>query len=612
MKSSNKLGLLVIVIAAITMFLTMMPCHSFAIEKDHPILQHSWMRWDKEYWPTKPVRGGILHTASTEYIGLMNPYHWPVNDWVSIGYFYEQYTYVDGHYEANVPWLFRTWEYLDPKTVVTTIQKGIQFFDGSAMNAEAIKYNFEWILDKKSGTWARSYFKSIKSIEIVDAYTIKWHFNKPWAGFIGSMNYMGYAISAKALKGDVALREYEKLEKKLKKARKDVTKAEKKAKAAAAKGGKKAEKAAKKSEKARKKVKTLEEQAKKAAELAKGAKNLDLYPIGSGAYMLEEARPGNYLKLKRNPNWWFGKLIGEDMPYFDGIKVTVIPDPSIRLANMRAGKLDSLSIPKSQYTMVKDDPKLNIYVSPQSNTVALQFNHVKGPCQDIRVRKAVSHAIDRKALIAGTQFGMAEIASGIYPGTHYCHNSTLKPISYDPELSKKLLDEAGYPKGLKLKGYAGNDTESQTLVEAVKAMLAEVRIDWKVDLLETAAATDRLKNLEYDLATGGWTYIFTPDTVATGLYHPKGGFNYGRSNNEKAVALIEAGLEETDKGKRIRMYQELDKVLFDNYEDAWLWWTTSVTAYRKVVQGYNHEMYLQGREGYWRSHHNWFKDGKRE
>ena len=611
MKSSNKLGLLTAVLATVTMFLTMMPSHSFAIDKDHPILQHSWMRWDKEYWPTEPVPGGILHTASSQYIGLMNPYHWPVNDWVTIGNLYEQYVYVDGNYKANVPWIFRTWEYLDPKTVVTKIEKGIQFVDGSVMNAECIKYNFEWIVDKKSGTWARAYFKPIKSIEVLDEYTIKWHFNKPWAGFIGSMNYMGYPISAKALKADVAFREYKKLEDKLKRAKKAVDKAEKKAKKAAEKGGAKAQKAEAKLKKAIKKMKDLEEKADRAAKLTEGAKNLDLHPVGSGAYLLDEARPGNYLKLKRNPNWWFAKLIGKDMPYFDGLKVTVIPDPAIRLANLRAGKLDVLSIPKSQYNMIKDDPKLNVYVTPQSNTVALQFNHVKGPCQDMRVRKAISHAIDRKALVAGIQFGLAEVASGIYPGKHYCHNPALKPISFDPELSKKLLAEAGFSNGLTLHGYAGNDTESQTRVEAIKEMLTQVGIDWKVDFLESAAATDRLKNLEYDLASGGWTYIFNPDSVATGLYHPEGSFNYGRSKNKKAVAMIEAGLEETNTEKRMKLYQELDKVLYDNYEDAWLWWTTGVVAYRKVIQGYNHDFNVKGGEGYGRSHHNWFKAGKR-
>lgn len=75
--------------------------------------------------------------------------------------------------------------------------------------------------------------------------------------------------------------------------------------------------------------------------------------------------------------------------------------------------------------------------------------------------------------------------------------------------------------------------------------------------------------------------------------------------------MIEAGLEEVDAEKRTEIYRKLDKVLYDNYEDAWLWWTTGVIAYRKVVQGYNHEFSLQGGEGYTRSHHNWFINGKR-
>lgn len=522
--ATRKCLLLFIITAAFIFIFTPFGAQLPAADQDRP-MQHTWMRWDKEYWPTGPVRGGILQTAAAEYIGLMNPYHWPVNDWVTIGQLYEQYLYVDGNYRANVPWIFRSWEYLDPQTVVTDIEKGIQFTDGSVLDAACVKYNMEWISDRKNGSWARAYFKHIKTIQVLNEYRVKWTFEKPWAGFIGTMNYMGYAISANALRGDAALKEYEKLKKSYERAQAAVSKAEKIHEKLSGTGGNESEKSAAKLEKVRKKAGQLSAELAEVSKLAEGARNLDLYPVGSGPYMLEEARPGNYLKLKRNPNWWFAKKIDKDMPYFNGMQVTVIPDPAIRLANLRAGKLDVLSIPKSQYNMIKDDPNLNIYVVPQSNTVALQFNHARGPCGDIRVRRAVSHAIDRQALVTGVQFGLAEAAAGIYPGKHYCHNPVLKPVSFDPSLSKKLLAEAGYADGLTLKGYAGNDTESVTRVEAIKGMLAQVGITWEVDFLESAAATDRLKNLEYDLASGGWTYIFNPDSVATGLYHPEGSFN---------------------------------------------------------------------------------------
>ena len=77
----------------------------------------------------------------------------------------------------------------------------------------------------------------------------------------------------------------------------------------------------------------------------------------------------------------------------------------------------------------------------------------EGPCKDIRVRKAISHAIDRKALIAGVDFGLGRPASCNYPEDHWCHNPSLKPVNYDPAFSKKLLDQAGYKNGLTIRGY---------------------------------------------------------------------------------------------------------------------------------------------------------------
>ena len=92
----------------------------------------------------------------------------------------------------------------------------------------------------------------------------------------------------------------------------------------------------------------------------------------------------------------------------------------------------------------------------------MRFNLKEGPCKDIRVRKAISHALDRKALIAGVTFGLGRPASSMYPTDHWCHNPNLKPVSYDPELSKKLLAQAGYKNGLTIKGYMGNTATATT------------------------------------------------------------------------------------------------------------------------------------------------------
>ena len=116
--------------------------------------------------------------------------------------------------------------------------------------------------------------------------------------------------------------------------------------------------------------------------------------------------------------------------------------------------------------MVKNDRNFNVYAYPSPHTRMMFFNLAKGPCQDLRVRKAISHAIDRKALIAGTQFGLGRLASCLYPDNHWCHNPELPPVAYDPELSKKLLAEAGHGKGLVIIGGTLNTPTEVSIGEA--------------------------------------------------------------------------------------------------------------------------------------------------
>jgi peptide/nickel transport system substrate-binding protein len=558
------------------------------------------MSWDTSYWPTKPVRGGVFQSAAPLFVGLMNPNHWPVNDWVTLSYVYDELIWTDGNYRPTVPFLAESWNYLDPKTVVMKLRQGVLFHDGTPFNAESVKYQMDYIKDPANGAWTRAWIEPLESVEIIDNYTVKFHFNRPWAAFAGVMaNVPGKMISTKALKGEVAIRESKRLAGQVDREKKNVEAAEKEGNAANV-------------EAAKKKLATVEEQYKKAAALAEGVKPLDNYPVGTGVMMFDEASPGNYERLKRNPNWWFGKFIGyPEMPYLDGLNVSIIPDPSVRLANLRSGKIDNMVIDPSQYPMVKNDRNLNVYVYPLNWVVGLRFNHKEGPCKDIRVRKAISHALDRKALINGVVFGLGDPATGPFPYQHWVHNHDLKPVPYNPELSKKLLAEAGYKNGLKIRGYMYTDSASSTLAEAVKNMLAKVGITWEVQLLDPAAAAEKMRKVDYDLATNTWSWIYDPDLLVTGWYDPDGGFNFGRSNNKKAIPLIEAGRQEIDEAKRLKIYQELEKVLYENYEDCWLWYPRTVTLFRKNVQGWNNDMYWKMKDIQWWSHPLWFKNGKR-
>ena len=514
---------------------------SVANAADGSVLDQPWAVWPKD---AKPVRGGYLRLAAEQYIGKMNPNHWPVLDWVSMSYFHEKLVVNDGRHKPTVMWLAEDLIWDNPQQATMRLRSGVSFHDGTPFDAKGIKYQIDWIRQPGSNAFTVSWLAQLDTVEVIDDRTLSWKFKTPWGSFMGVLaNVPGYAMSQKALQEDV--------------------------------------------------------------------EKYDSQPQGTGPYMVEEASPGNFLKLKRNPNWWFAKASGNpDMPYFDGILVTIIPDPAVRLANLRAGKIDILTLDKSQYTAARGDPNLNVYRSPANHLNGLRFNSTKSVFQDIRLRKAVSHAIDRKALIAGTQFGLARIASCMYPEDHWCHNPNLQPVAYDPDLSKKLLAEAGHGGGLKIRGYYSNTSMGQTIAEAVKGMLVKVGIDWEVELLAPTASAARMQSLDYDLAQGGWVFVLEPDLMPTGLYYPGGGFNHGRSKNDAAIALIEQGRKAVDPEARRDIYWQLEEVLYNAYEDVWLWWEEGATAHRKVVQGFDHENFLKHREAWHFSHPLWFKDGK--
>jgi ABC-type transport system substrate-binding protein len=579
--------------------------------KEYP--KPSWWRWDETYFPTTPVRGGYLQLASTRYVGLMNPNHWPVNDWGTLASIYDRLLYPDGKHRPTVPWIAKSWKYEDDRTILMSLRKGITFHDGSLFDAHGLKYQIEWVLDKKNGAWSRHWIRPLESIEVVDDYTVRWHLKDLWASFFDMFaNVPGWIISTKALKGDVALAESARLTNKLRVALKKLDKAEKKAEKAAAKGDKAAKKAAKKLQKAEAKVMRLEKQLKDAKERAKGAVPLDARAVGSGPFMVEEAKEGNYIQLKRNPDWWFGKSIGKpDMPYFDGRRVTVIPENSVKLANLKAGKIDSLSVEKSQYPQVKDDPNLRVWITPLNFTITLGFNQNSGPFKDIRMRKAVSHAINRKALIAANEGGFGRPASCLFPDDHFAHNPNLKPVSYDPELSKRLMAEAGYPNGIKVKGLIYHDSGSVRFGEIIKAMLKMVNISYEIEATDPVSYSDRVRNLEFDVTTFVRAYIKDPDAVLANSYIPRDSDRPSRSHNKKVISMIEAARKELNFEKRVKIYYDIEKVLYDNYEDAWLYYYTYISATRQRVLGYNREMSIEGGEAYWPTHPRWFKDGKR-
>ncbi len=137
----------------------------------------AWFRWDSE--KEKPVRGGYIKNAVSRYIGLMNPNHWPVYDWVAITQMYEDIAYIESDFKPSTLWLAESYEYTDPLTCIMKLRKGIKYHDGTDFDAESVKYLMDYMKDKKNGCWTRAWIRPIKSVEALDKYTVKWNFKDP-------------------------------------------------------------------------------------------------------------------------------------------------------------------------------------------------------------------------------------------------------------------------------------------------------------------------------------------------------------------------------------------------------------------------------------------------
>src|SRR5262249_57630405 len=108
-----------------------------------------------EVWESKtpPIRGGYYRRSATLDVGLLNPNHWPVNDWLVINTFYEKLLITDGSFRP-VPWLAESWTFPDPLTCIMKLRKGVRVSDGEPLNAAAVKLQIEWIKDPNDGPCA--------------------------------------------------------------------------------------------------------------------------------------------------------------------------------------------------------------------------------------------------------------------------------------------------------------------------------------------------------------------------------------------------------------------------------------------------------------------------
>jgi peptide/nickel transport system substrate-binding protein len=309
-----------------------------------------------------------------------------------------------------------------------------------------------------------------------------------------------------------------------------------------------------------------------------------LHANGTGPFILVSHEPGVKTVWKKNPNWW-------DTPKhnLDEVVFTPIASNATRVAALLSGEIDWMDpVPLADQARVNANPGTELMAGPEVRTIFLGFDQIrpellhssikgKNPFKDVRVRKAFYQAIDEDGIVAKVMRGFATPAALMIAPSLFSATKDFKRFPFDPEASKKLLAEAGYPDGFGVQLNCPNDryVNDEAICQAVVGMLARVGI--KIDLL----AEPKSKYFARLAAAGGFDTSFylqgwTPSTLESFntfsyVFHcrdEKGNgaaANLGGYCNPKVDELAFAALQEPDQEKRDDIFKQAWQLaLFDD------------------------------------------------
>jgi peptide/nickel transport system substrate-binding protein len=301
-------------------------------------------------------------------------------------------------------------------------------------------------------------------------------------------------------------------------------------------------------------------------------------PVGTGPFMVKEWIKGDQVTLVK-----FGQYYRPGVPYLDEVVLKFIDTPPARNAALQAGDIDVIGYLASPETAIEfdKDPGFKVHSGVTTGDVIMSTNNSRKPFSDVRVRRAMAHAIDRRAIIDGAMFGY-----GTPIGTHmspinpnYVDLTWMYP--HDPEKAKQLLTEAGYPNGfdavIKLPPRYDYSKRSG---EVIADLFRKVGINLKIELIEWGQWIDRVyRNADYDLTVIGHVEAFDIGIYANPDY-------YFRYDNPKFQEIVKRARGTVDPGEQSRLYAIAQYILADDAVNGFLFEAPSLPAMRKEVMGW--------------------------
>jgi len=279
-------------------------------------------------------------------------------------------------------------------------------------------------------------------------------------------------------------------------------------------------------------------------------------PVGTGRYKLIQWERGQRIVMESNDAFWGNK----DQP--KRLIVRPIAEPTTRLAELRTGRAQVVKgLPVEAIPELEKDPVAKIAPAKGIRQIYYPLNTLRKPFNDVRVRRALNYAVDREAIVKYVLDGRGEIRTGPMNPRAWGFDPKTQGYSYNPEMAKKLLAEAGYPNGLEMTWNMTRGTylKDAEIAEAVANQLGKVGVRVKLNFLERGTLFQKYYDGDFDASITAWSLTADPDNLYTGLriYSPASKWY----RNPEVDKLLEKGRETVDTAQRLKVYQQLYDVL---------------------------------------------------